>query len=93
MRIGTILKNPWTSYDNPTCISIYMGIKGRFFETMSVYDRAIEFSKYRKSDLDKFEVLGFYDLKGNIDKELKSYIKNINWKDNPNENCYLRRNL
>jgi len=57
MKIGTILENPWTTKENPLYRSIYMGVKGRYFETM-YFNKGVCTAKYNKSDLDKFKIIG-----------------------------------
>jgi len=74
MKEGTILKNPWASNDNPTQVSFYWRTEGKFFKTICFY-KGIHISTYYKSDLDKFEILGYSNALESMKQELESYRK------------------
>jgi len=57
MKIGTIIQNPWVNAKNPLCRGIYLGIKGKYFETLCYYN-GIRINKYYKSDLKYFIITG-----------------------------------
>ncbi|MCP4354389.1 MAG: hypothetical protein GY793_01910 [Proteobacteria bacterium] len=71
MRKGTILINPWVSETHQFRRSIYMGIKGKYFETWYVYDGKLEKVQFYKSDLKDFIKDGFSTVLSNFVKDLE----------------------
>ena len=73
MKIGTIIKNPWCSSENPLEIGYYMGIKGKYFSTLCIADMKFHYSDYYKSNLKDFKVLGASNIIDKMKIELDSF--------------------
>ncbi len=61
MKIGTILINPYTTESNPKYKSVYLGIEGNYFKTITLDFKCT--AKYYKQDLHKFIIDGFATIK------------------------------
>jgi len=70
MRKGTILDNPWVNEKNPLKRSIYMGVKGRYFETWYIHEGKLKKAQYDKSILKEFDVVGYTNVLENFIKDL-----------------------